>query len=352
MRGLLSEAIEAGRRILGDTARQARFARIVRAHLAAPAPHVVELEDGSGRGATYHLFFALGYGKSGTNWLGAVLNLHPEVWCAGEFHLQVFARALREFTDPPYSVGSREPYRAVAEEGVRDLMRRLLMAGAAERPQARWLGARGPRPFEVLLEQAPHIYIVRDGRDVAVSWTYHHLRKRRPENLWWWPDEMRRSLHEAGRRFDQSDEAAREAARALLADEEWVRFVVGAWARQVRQDLAAIDAARERGTPVHIVRYEELHGDIERARQRMYAFLGLDPGRARPVSAETATAPGFAVERPRDFRRRGTVGDWRGYPDTIGRVFDAVAADLAGFAGGCEGPPETSRDAEPAATTP
>src|SRR5690606_25298890 len=139
------------------------------------------------------------------------------------------------------------------------------------------------------------IYIVRDGRDVAVSWTYHHLRNRRPENLWWWPPEMQEALRNAGRQFDEGDEAARSAAAGLLGDEGWVRFVIGAWARQVRDDLAAIEAARERGTPVHVVRYEELHGDIEGARSRLYRFLGLDPAQAAPVSAESWTAPGFEV---------------------------------------------------------
>ncbi|MFG0283924.1 MAG: sulfotransferase domain-containing protein [Phycisphaerales bacterium JB039] len=331
MSDLVSLAMRAGRRVLGDAAMQARFRRLAQGRMSAPDQHTIVVQQ-HGRQIAYRFFFVLGYGKSGTNWLGAVLNLHPHIWCDGEFHLQAFTEAARRFTGPDYAVGHREPYRTLAEEGARDLIRRLLLAGAARRPSARWIGDRSPRAFEALLPTAPHIYLVRDGRDVAVSWTYHHLRARRGENLWWWPPEMRALLERWIPTFDSGDAGARDAAGAMLAEESWVRFTIGRWAEQLRADREAMEAARAAGTPVEIVRYESLHADMDATRERLYRLLGLDPALAAPASAHDGTSPGFEVERPSAFRRRGAVGDWRNYsPDIIRRVYEDLASDLEDF---------------------
>ena len=36
--------------------------------------------------ATHEYFFVRGHPRSGTNWIGALLNLHPQINCWGEFH--------------------------------------------------------------------------------------------------------------------------------------------------------------------------------------------------------------------------------------------------------------------------
>jgi len=61
----------------------------------------------------------------------------------------------------------------------------------------------------------------------------------------------------------------------------------------------------------------------------MYLFLGLDPGEAAPISAETGTAPGFAREDPGAFFRHGAVGDWKRYfTDDTRRWFKEGAGEL------------------------
>ncbi|MCA9300879.1 MAG: sulfotransferase domain-containing protein, partial [Phycisphaerales bacterium] len=65
--------------------------------------------------------------------------------------------------------------------------------------------------------------------------------------------------------------------------------------------------------PVHIVRYEDLHEDLEGTRRAMYTFLGADPDEADPVSDETMTSAGLQREDPMSHNRKGAVGDWTRY---------------------------------------
>ena len=46
-------------------------------------------------------FFLCGFGKSGTNWVGNLLNLHPRIMSVGEWHFQHFLHAWDEFTKYP-----------------------------------------------------------------------------------------------------------------------------------------------------------------------------------------------------------------------------------------------------------
>lgn len=269
-------------------------------------------------------FFLCGFGKSGTNWVGRLLNLHPEIRCDGEFHFQHFANAYEEFVKYPWQVGSRKPVKEVAREGVERLIRECLATLAAGRPRVRLVGDRSPRPLRELVRGAKTIYVCRDGRDVVVSYTFHHLRVGEAHHF---PEHLRAGFVRHQREFREDPSRMGPEHPGLLGDEAWVRETARFWAWRVLADL-------ERGamvdTPTLLnVMYEGLHADVAGVCRRMYGFLGVDPALAAAPEAGNATAPGFGREDPRSFNRKGEVGDWRRF---AGGPFGAWVQEEAGEA--------------------
>jgi hypothetical protein len=127
-------------------------------------------------GRPRRICFLRGHMRSGTNWMGSLLNLHPKVVVDGEFHLEMLKDSLNRFTSETWSLGSREPIKSIAEDWFQELVRRTVATVVAKRPNAEWLCDKTPAPIDRFLPGAPNLVIVRDGRDVATSWTFHQLR--------------------------------------------------------------------------------------------------------------------------------------------------------------------------------
>lgn len=286
--------------------------------------HVVRLGD-----RTVRLFFLCGHPKSGTNWVGAVLNLHPKVVCRGEFRFEALRRAFDDLERHWWHVAHDEPVRGEAERCFRETVARLMLA-AGERfnPRAEWVGDRTPRPLAGYIPGAPQVYVVRDPRDVLVSWAHQEVREGGPLAA----AEPHRSALAADRAAFQADPAYFDRRpERLLASEPWVRFLARRMARHIGADLDFIERIRrgEHDVPLHVVRYERLHADFEGERARLYAFLGVDPGGARPGSRQTRTLPGFDAPDPAGFFRRGEAGDWRRFfTDDAKRWFREEAGGL------------------------
>jgi hypothetical protein len=275
-------------------------------------------------GVRYQFFFLCGCFKSGTNWLGALLNLHPRVLIRGEFHFQELALGNEHFTAPRWFVAHKPWIKPYADESLRATVRTMMLASTRDKPGARWLGDRTPRRLEALLPGAPHVHVYRDGRDVLVSWAFHWLRTGRPGLALPGFEELTlRSAEE----FKREPEAfLGNPARGLLADDEWVRHACREWASRARHDAAAAARLPAEGTPVLSVRYEDLHERFEEVRTALYRFLDLDPAEALPPSEETRTLPGFKAESPGSKHRKGAVGDWRNYFDErLTRLFKQEA---------------------------
>ncbi|MBK7404647.1 MAG: sulfotransferase domain-containing protein [Phycisphaerales bacterium] len=263
-------------------------------------------ESETNRPAAPEPFFLCGFGKSGTNWVGNLLNLHPAIRCEGEFHFQHFFAALDEFTKYPWQVGSREAVRTLAREGVERLVRESLATLAHGRPGVRLVGDRSPRPLRELVRGAKTIYVYRDGRDVVVSYTFHHLRVGEAHHF---PERLRASFVRHQAAFREDPGVMGRERPGLLGDEAWVRETARFWAWRILADLkqgATVDSATLLNQ-----RYEDLHADLAGQCRRMYAFLGVDHGLARAPSVEGRTAAGFGREDRQSFFRRGEVGDWR-----------------------------------------
>jgi hypothetical protein len=284
------------------------------------------------QGRTRRFFFITGMGKSGTNWLANVLNLHPEIYVdPAEFQFQtLWTQGLSALCGPGWHGCHREPYKQAAQTGLHDLVRRVLLAGIANKPEVTLVGDKSPRWFSVLVPGCPVISMVRDGRDVMVSYTFHHLRLR-PENIKWWPRPVQRRFPRYADRFHADIERGREVAAELLSKRWWLEFVAKMWADRVTQDREKIEAARTEhpSTPVMTLHYERLHAELEPVRAEVYQFLGVDPALAAPASDDSRTRPGFERENLESFYRKGQPGDWKNYRNP---AFDAVAKGIAGDA--------------------
>lgn len=254
-------------------------------------------------------FFINGHPRSGTNWLSALMNLHPDIYCHGEFHFHILRQAMDGFTSLPWYVAHNEPVRSEAESAFHDLVRRCLAIQATKKPHATVVGDHTPRTMRAFLPDAAYLLIRRDGRDVVTSWTYHLVRTGKPEVV---AEPIRHFLETALKALtDSSREAHYAAGRALLANEHWVRHFAASWAYHVQRDeQACVDWREKHYARVLPIRYEDLHADTHAWRARIYEFLGVDPAKARPIDAQSKTAPGFGREDPKSFYRKGEVGDW------------------------------------------
>lgn len=287
--------------------RAARKVRAAVAGLTGAAP------DRPLRDDLVYLFIS-GCARSGTNWLSALVNLHPHAVADGEFKLQWVADAVERATRNPWNVPGRVPAAGDAMRRHLDAMvREAMQAGLALRPETRVVADHSPVPFRPMLtpEHARHVVIIRDGRDVIVSWTYHALRNAR-SNFVLRP--LRNLYNQALSTLDGTDAALRRATHALLLNPEWVGRHADDWSRRVTDDdqrLAALDESARRAC--RLVRYEDLHADVDARRADIYRLCGLDPVLAAQTSHESKTAPGFATERPGKMLRKGQSGDWRNY---------------------------------------
>lgn len=287
-----------------------------------PDGDAFSIRDGERR---HRFFFITGCYKSGTHWVQNILNLHPDVSVKGEFHLETLGRAVDELVGTHWYMTARPRLRGVIDDSYHTFIRRVMFAETRNKPEAMWIGDRTPRLLIELLPGAPIVNIRRDGRDVMVSWNFHHLRAKKMDNLL---PEMRSSAERLNARFQSDPEAFAEPGSGYLGDERWFRTHAQIWADMVMRELAEVPCLRERGTPVLQLSYERMHEDVQSARNALYTFLGLDPNLALPLSRETRTLPGFDEPSPTKFYRKGAVGEWRDMftPQQVA-WFDEVAGD-------------------------
>lgn len=283
-------------------------------------------------GRRHCFFFLCGCWRSGTHWVAKVLNLHPDVHMVGEFHFNHLLDGLGKFTATSRGCGvggwyqGHKPYlAAIATESIQALARRCIYEATRSKPGATWIGDHSPRRLRELLPGAPNVLVVRDGRDVLISQAFHSLRVR---DVGFFRPAFRGFAERYTAEFRADPESFRGTTRGFLAEDQWVRLQARDWARMVRQDNESRIALAAAGTPVHMIRYEDLHRDFEPRRRAMYEFLGLDPSLAEPPSEETRTLPGFRTENVTSDNRKGIVGDWKNYFDErLRRLFKEEAGE-------------------------
>ncbi len=260
----------------------------------------------------YTYFFVRGHPRSGTNWVGRLLNLHPDINCQGEYHFQIFQNALRSFCSRSHQIGSGRPVKPEARKATHDLIRRCMRATAEKKPDAMILGDRTPSELRPVLPNAKSLLVIRDGRDVLVSFTLHNLRG---AGFQMEKEPFKTELAGLRQRFEHNPTLFTDEPGLLLSHEPWVRYAARSWAERASSDLeqASKMTLNDDAPAVMEIRYESLHQDIGGLRRSMYEFLAVDPDKALPIDQGEDTKPGLRQEDPSALRRKGVVGDWARY---------------------------------------
>ena len=254
------------------------------------------------------IFFVGGTAKSGTTWVQLLLDGHPEVSCNGEAHFtdkglapllwDALDKHSRRIAQKNKIFGELKGYPLLSKDDFQYIhatcIGLYLLRQSKDKPAARAIGERTPnniRCFDVLYQLFPtakFLYIIRDGRDCAVSGWFHNLRVS--------PEWTKKNYGSIG---------------VYVADYAEI------WAR----DLVAAQAfAETHCDSVRQIRYEDLLTSTEPALANIFTFLGVDASASvlavcRSNAAFEKLSGGRAAgqENPNSFFRKGVAGDWRNH---------------------------------------
>ena len=280
-----------------------------------------------------HRFLVIGRGKSGTTWLGRILNSHPSVFLRGERKLvektAPYTPILRHLlNDRVMGVwGQHTSFRlGLQPERMGPALWRLvddyllaasLVSLKVDVASLTHLGdklalLRGRDVQDILpnLDLAypgyRAIHIVRDGRDVAVSGFFHVYRNR-----------VVKGGESEGVVKENVEGVLRGEAERLFTDDH-LRVRAESWsavATGIDDRLRA-----ELGDRYLLIRYEDLLADRHAAVERVFSFIGAEhtPALVDEVIEGTSFEKMSGGRSAGDMdlgsgRRKGTAGDWVNY---------------------------------------
>ena len=268
-------------------------------------------------------FFIYGHARSGTTLLTRLVRLHPEVHCNYQAHFFTRAPLLEALVADP-EVGDWLKRNSNRWNHGRDLSPVVLRAVAdyiMER-EARPLGKRivGDKSPNSLLDgeavyklekvypDARLVYIVRDGRDAAVSHRFQAFIDT-PQRL----TSQDLAIRQA---FSENPEPFQKGQRSIFT-EKALRNSAEGWVKNV---VETDQAGRERfGERFHCLRYEDLLASPWEAMSKLWAFLGADaslPGLQELLANELQENPDadWQQQKSADIAgalTKGRRGTWR-----------------------------------------
>lgn len=257
-------------------------------------------------------FFIRGHPRSGTNWLASLLNLHPRICVEGEFHFQNYMSEFLSQCERTYTPYHIYPItRTLGEEGLRNFFKLSMSSLLSIKPEAIWMGDRSPSAMEVLplpLDSSKYFFIIRDPRDVIVSWMYHCIL---------WAKKLKRTpfielFDDHVALFEKDNLFFETYPEKLLDHDQILESICNEWKKHVESFLARTNE-RYADTSIKLVKYENLYANLENVLPSLYEFLSLKPEEAEVPSVKTRTIPGFTSNSTTSFYRSGKVGEWSKY---------------------------------------
>lgn len=262
-----------------------------------------------------HKFFTIrGYQKSGTNWLSNLVNRHPAIFCRGEYHFGILKKAVNTYLSNDFRARFKNEILTNYKKSVRDSLRK-----GVEKDNVLWFGDRTPSDLKpLILPNIKQLFIVRDGRDVFISQIYHRLRHgfnnahlnnpefKRLYNTFPMLSENLKFFKEDTKYFESNPDQ-------LIKDKAYVKHFAQHWNNYVQYNLKFIDSltSKNKGDSVLIVKYEDLHANLEHEMGKIMNFFNLDTKLL--IELDDKTSPGFKKVDNLSLYRSGKVREWEKY---------------------------------------
>lgn len=253
--------------------------------------------------------FLRGFPRSGTNWMCNLLNLHPEISCKGEFHLQYFLNVMKNYLASPLGQGGcivQKGKTNIIEQNLQKFIEQCIIDFCEDKSI---VVDRTPIGLtNLLIEDRKYIIISRDGRDAILSWFYLMLKSKNDVVLKKYP-EMRKNAE----LLESNPLYFEDNPYELLDCEEFFRMRAKAWNQRIMSDKRICKQADKGIINIDYLwlRYEDVHRDTEGQRMILYKFLGLNPDNANELNE--ITSPGFKKHNPMSHFRKGKIEQWKDY---------------------------------------
>ncbi len=260
------------------------------------------------------VFFICGFPRSGTNWVCNLVNLHPQVCGTGEFHMHRLHRVISEYMEHEWEAIHNPVLKRWVDHGYREIIERVLLeSSTALKPFATVLGDRSPGPLTRILPGARYLWVVRDGRDVIVSWAFHLLATPDAERRAVTPPAVARVMERQNALLSADPEYFKKHPEHLLSDRTVVSWMAAQWGYRCQVDREAFKCLGGGGADALAmeVRYERLHEDLASELAKVFRFIGVNPAKAK--TPEGLTAAGFATGDARSHYRAGKAKAWGKY---------------------------------------
>ncbi|MFO3796064.1 MAG: sulfotransferase family protein [Anaerolineales bacterium] len=285
-------------------------------------------------------FFIFGHARSGTTLLARLIRLHPEVHCNWQAHFFTRPPFLKSLVDSPAiqewltrrsnrwnQGGDLSPLvlRAVAD---------VIMEREAEELGKRIVGDKSPsslihgqavRNLYAVYPDASLIYIVRDGRDVAISERFRNF----VEDSQYLTSEDHQIL-EALKRDSQPFVRGERS----IFTEAALRRLANSWVENLNE--TETEGRRLFGERFFTLRYEDLLVNPFEEMTRLWQFLGVEvtPDLAGLIAQEMASNPDEEWQARRkgeiaSFLPKGQAGNWqRLFTERDRALFREIAGEM------------------------